>query len=657
MTQRPAAGRGLFYTRDSGGEHENTPGQYVSWAVRAAGERGVRFAGTPLQIERMIRTSLWGEGDVFLDFAVKGNLLRRRGLDSLLQTAADDPTVSHVFIPRRDRLARPDDPTDGLRIENDLRRRGLTLVFMDKVLQPLGRGRQDMGELIVGLIDYEKAGKERRDLAEKMLYAQLSLARAGFSTGGRAPYGFCRWQVKEDGTRVRPLEDGDWGRRAGHHVVWLPSEDERVWVTIRRILDLLETTKASRVAALLTRERVPPPDAGRKRTDGGVKHETSGVWHQTTVTNIARNPLLRAVVEYGRRSMGDVLRFTKVQPRELADDDFRADGKAKVIVNPAGDRITAPARFAPPVEPGQVERVIQVLDQRAGTQRGKPRSQDPARNPLGCRVFDCTCGWPLYRQPYNGSFRYTCGLYQQSHGAECDHNTVDGVRATRFLLACISQRVLGPGLRDRLRRRLEEYAQVEQTQACPAREAIAALEASLAEVQEKRERAEQNMALATTDAQFRAVSKVFDQLREQEQALDGQLQAARQEADAGKNITGADVDAALAVLDRLAPSAEDPENLAAVGTLFTRLNARMFFRFAPAKWGKRTVNRVSGGVVTFGASPPPIKLYDGPTGRRALCGRPELRSDIVGDGVEVQESQAPGREGDSFGNVNRADRI
>lgn len=89
---------------------------------------------------------------------------------------------------------------------------------------------------------------------------------------------------------------------------------------------MLETTPAYRVAAMLTHEKLPSPDAGRERTDRGVRHQTSGVWHQTTVTNIARNSLLRAVVEHGRRSMGAVLRFTKIQPRELTDDDFRGDG-------------------------------------------------------------------------------------------------------------------------------------------------------------------------------------------------------------------------------------------------------------------------------------------------------------------------------------------
>ena len=255
--------RGLFYTRDSGGEHENTPGEYVRWAMRVASDHRVQFRGTADQIEQMIRTNVWGEGDVFVDFVVKGNLLSRRGLDALLQTTAADATVSHVFIPRRDRLARPDDPLDGMQIEDGLRRQGVTLVFMDLVLPPLGRGRRDMGEMILGLIDYDKAGQDRRELARKMLYAQLKLARAGYSTGGRAPYGFCRWQVREDGTTVRRLEDRDWERRAGHHVVWLPVEDERVWATIRRILDLLDTTPATRVAALLTAEGY------RRRAPGG----------------------------------------------------------------------------------------------------------------------------------------------------------------------------------------------------------------------------------------------------------------------------------------------------------------------------------------------------------------------------------------------------
>ena len=214
---------------------------------------------------------------------------------------------------------------------------------------------------------------------------------------------------------------------------------------------------ASRVAAVLTSEGVPTPDAGRWRTDRGVKHPTSGVWHQPTVVSIARNPLLCAVVEYGRRSLGDRLRFTPEGPRELLDADLRHDGKAKVVANPTSVRVQASASFAPLVEAERQERLLATLDERAGSQRGKPRSTDPTRNPLGGRVFDMACGWPLYRQPYQDSFRYLCGLYQQSHGAQCKHNHIDGILATRFVLGCVRQRLLAPALRAKLEQKLRAW--------------------------------------------------------------------------------------------------------------------------------------------------------------------------------------------------------
>src|SRR5205807_275759 len=111
-------------------------------------------------------------------------------------------------------------------------------------------------------------------------------------------------------------------------------------------------------------------------------HATSGVWHQQTIINIARNPLLRAVVAHGRRSMGDQARFTPTGPRPLADSDYRTDGLPKVVVNPHATLVTAPAHFDPLIDPERHNRLIAVLDKRAGTQRGKPRSRNPALNPL-----------------------------------------------------------------------------------------------------------------------------------------------------------------------------------------------------------------------------------------------------------------------------------
>src|SRR5579862_653545 len=110
--------------------------------------------------------------------------------------------------------------------------------------------------------------------------------------------------------------------------------------------------------------------------------------------------------------MGDQLRFSAEGPRGLEDGDLRRDGQPKVVTNPESARVVATGRFDPLVDPERHQRLLQTLDERAGTQRGKPRASDPSTNPLGSRIFDMHCGWPMYRQPYNQTFRYLCGFYQ-----------------------------------------------------------------------------------------------------------------------------------------------------------------------------------------------------------------------------------------------------
>src|SRR5207244_2169023 len=106
------------------------------WARRKAEELKRAFDGTAERIEAMIRRGTSADGDLFLDYGVAGNLLSRPGLDALIKKALTDQDVTHVLIPRRDRLARPDDPVDGVRLENLLGKGGITLVFMDRTCPP-----------------------------------------------------------------------------------------------------------------------------------------------------------------------------------------------------------------------------------------------------------------------------------------------------------------------------------------------------------------------------------------------------------------------------------------------------------------------------------------------------------------------------------------
>lgn len=653
---RPEKGRGLFYTRDSGGKHEMTPAAYLRWANKRAEELGVDFRVADDTITRMVENRQAVCGDVYLDYDVCGNLLSRPALDALKARIDTDKSVTHLFIPRRDRLSRPDEPTEGLVLETSLRRSGMTIVFMSNVLGPLARGeRVDIGEIVTGVVDYDKAGKDRRDLAEKIISAHLSLARAGYSTGGRPCYGFRRWLVRVDGTKVRQLQDGERVRMAGHHVVWLPVPDDHPeMIVIRRIRELLKTTPASRVARMLTEEGIPSPDAGRKRIDQGIEHLVSGDWHQPTVTNIGRNALLAAVCSYGQRSMGDQLRFAPDGPRLLTDDDYRADGKAKVIRNAPESIQRSEASFEPIFPHSEHEELQAVLDVRGTSQRGKPRSRDPNNNPLGSRVFDLHCGWPMYRAPYSGSFRYGCGLYTQSHGAKCGHHHIDGPTAIRLVMNCIVQKVLTPGGMTKLRERLEALAAAEAAQ--PVADPSVELRQKLLQLQTEQEKIERNLALSETPEERKAVAKIFNknlsEIAELEQQL-SQTQVAVRLLDRQTELNSA-----LAVLNRLPELLSQQENMAAVTAAFHLVNARMYLGFTKQKKTKRTVNKVSRGLLTFGNTPPPIPLYTGPTGRRALQANMAvaLTASPAG-GVPLPDRMVTGREGNSLGNVSRGDTI
>lgn len=137
---RPKSGRALFYTRDSGGRHEMTPSQYLEWSCRTAKKHSLTFDGNPDSIERMIRENRHQQGDVYLDYGVKGNTFDRKGLQALQDRIKGDHRARHVLIPRRDRLARPDDAIDAMVIERDMRRDGVTLVFMDQDLRRSRKG-------------------------------------------------------------------------------------------------------------------------------------------------------------------------------------------------------------------------------------------------------------------------------------------------------------------------------------------------------------------------------------------------------------------------------------------------------------------------------------------------------------------------------------
>ena len=281
-----------------------------------------------------------------------------------------------------------------------------------------------------------------------------------------------------------------------------------------------------------------------------------------------------------------------------------------------------------------------------------------------CDFRVMNCGWPMYRIPYGESFRYGCGYYQQSHGAECNHNHVQGPVATRFMLSCLRQRLLSRTLLPKMEQRFRELAAKARDNR-EADQAFAELRGELAGVQAELKTVSGNMARAKTDAQYDAISATFEELTSRAALLSEktaeQQSRARHTGDAEREVA-----TALNIVHRLADVVVNTEPLAdsdcldLAGQAFRLTNARLFLRFQPVQVKKRLLNKVAGGVVTFGAVAAPIEIYRGPTGRRALNysgsmalvapepGKPGLPS-------PPECTIGSGSEGKSLRNVSRGD--
>ena len=159
-----------------------------------------------------------------IDDGVTGADMKRPGFLSLIRDATADRSISHLFIYRRDRFARPQDALEMAKVEKDLRRAGLTIVFADEVAGPLDPGEENIVADLGMWFAYHESGQFIPKHAERIIQAQRQLAQGGYRTGGNAPYGFGRALVDAAGTVVQELPAGMTARQPGCHVRLVPKD-------------------------------------------------------------------------------------------------------------------------------------------------------------------------------------------------------------------------------------------------------------------------------------------------------------------------------------------------------------------------------------------------------------------------------------------------
>jgi hypothetical protein len=363
------------------------------------------------------------------------------------------------------------------------------------------------------LLAYYQSGKELRKHAERILGAQQELAEQGYRVGGNAHYGFVRVLVDPAGNVLEELPPGKTVRQQGCHVRVVPKDPEKIAVWLQTLEWKEQGWGVKRIAKVLNDRGIPSPDAGRTRTDHGVRHLVSGKWSHTTVAELCRNPSILGVQEYGKRSEGKLRRLGKDGPRLLDEETDRSpQGRPRVILNNPSLRVSkrvGQAQF----DPERWQAVQQQIEERGQTQRGIPRAKDPARYPLGCRLVDLTagCGSVLYARTTHDRAVYSCGRYLRTSGAECASNQVDAEAMLRFTLKILTQLVDQHGRRDKLRQKLLERARREAQEPAkdPREMELARLRARRTELQAHCSTIEYRMGRERDDTLYAALARQY----------------------------------------------------------------------------------------------------------------------------------------------------
>jgi len=622
--------RGLAYLRRSSGRQETSLETQLDWALAAAAREQVALDASPDDLKWMKAKRLSSYKDIRLDDSITGADLDRPGFCAFNHDALGNRAYSHLFIHKRDRYGRPEDAIDMVAREKKLLLAGITLVFSDSTVEPMERGRQYPERELAMLLGYYESGAFLTKLAERVLEKQHLLALEGFRTGGNAPYGFVRVLVDAQSRVLEELPPGRRVRQSGCHVRAMPKDGAELKVRLC-ILDLKHRGwGCKRIAVYLNRLGIPSPDAGKVRTDHGVAHTVSGRWSHGTVREICRDPINIGLQEYGRRSEGAHRRLGKEGPRLLTESDRNVQDRARTVLNAPSLTVRAPTGVEPLLEPRCFEEMNRQIEERGRNQRGIPRTKDPARYPLSCRIMDLTdgCGAVMYGRMHGQRSIYVCGRYMRTEGTECSNNAVDGEAMLRFTLQTLHQLVERPGNREKLRQLLLERAhqQAQKPSPDPAEQALQMRISQVNELKEQLVVVRRRMALEKDDARYTAIAEEFDRIRSELQMAEKKLEAEQRSSPTpATRSPEVETEAALALLDDLRRITADERARAEINPLLQKLGVRIGLTFGSAiKGKKRIVRRLLGGMMTFGGRELPVPLY-GPSNRQGpegTCSHP-----------------------------------
>lgn len=611
IRKRPI-GRGVMYGRrsQSKAKQEHSFAYQVEVAMKRARDVNVPLAVAAALVAEAERTGSANIGELYVDDGISGSELNRPGLDKLIADLKADRSISHVFVHKRDRLARPHRTSDGARREEEIVELGVTIVFENEIVEPRRPGEDDTVEVVTRDLEYSRSGRYSYELSDRVLKTAWLIAGEGYRLGGPAPYGIVRILVDASGKEVEELPLGKKVDQPGCRVRIKPKDwgKIRVWVSI--IEQFEKGLGARAIANRLTAQGIPTPAAGSKRKRNGIDVPVSTAWHSETVMQLLRNPAIIGLQAYGRQSAGTHKRWSPDGPRDIDDRDVVIDSDGcehlRLIYNEVGEYMTAPAGYEPLVEPERWHRIQEMLANRTNPQVRKPKSRALDKYPLATRVY-CLCegcGALMYGHKQHGDLKYICSRYEESNGKECEHNAVSSERLFEFACRLVTHG-LGVGADEReMRDKLLEHARRVRnaTPEFRRKEEADFWSDKVASLVADAETAGRRMAVERDDAAYDMLKREYSRLNRDVAHAKAELAKATNALSAADDLSiDEEVESGMRLVRHLAAVLLDPDNREEARDIFRRLGIQIGLTFGAQKFGpKRFVRRLKGGVVVYG---------------------------------------------------------
>lgn len=339
--------------------------------------------------------------EVFEDEGISGSELDRPGIRALLAYLQSSKVKGTVVCWKRNRLARPTDPRDGLMLERRIEQTGWRLRFL--------QGAQASGNALVdtlmGVIEHHEGGEFLRGLAIDTVRGQLARLLAGeMAPTGRIPYGYAKEVVYPDGEVKRFARDvrhRTLGCNRAYLVAGNPDEIEAV----QRIFRRYATGK------------VGLAELARELNEDGLPSSRGKRWLATSVRSILSNPVYAGDMVWNKIS---IAKFVRIQDGKAVRLDAPPCGPRRKANNPS-DWITLKDHHEPLVERELFERANEILNARGEKNGGQRATKTPYA--LTGLVYCARCGYLMGGRTFTCAGiryrRYGCTGYGRAKLCEC----------------------------------------------------------------------------------------------------------------------------------------------------------------------------------------------------------------------------------------------